>query len=79
MVTISIGIVSLLGTRLITLSREKGRTNRIATIAQSAHGNHFGAFLKIARRTITVRISQLADKLRFNTLIRIEFMINSPS
>jgi len=73
------GIVSLLGTRLRTLLKEKGQTSLIATRAQRRHTIHFGAFFSKGLDTMTARISQLAVMLMFSILRKTALMISPPS
>jgi hypothetical protein len=60
---ISVGTGSLAGTRLKTLSKEKGQISLTATSAQRRQLIHLGAFLSSSLSTIAARISQLAVML----------------
>lgn len=53
--------------RLNALSKENGHNRQIATIAHSTQGNHFGAFRKKSRSTMTARISHPAAMLRLSS------------
>ena len=73
------GIVSLLGIRLNTLSRENGQISRTATSPHKMQGIHFGAFLRSSLTRMTARINQLAVMLIFKNLRKMLLMFIPPS
>ncbi len=57
--------VSALGIRLNALSKERGTTNRRATIPHRRTVIHLGVFFNTNRSSTTAKISQLAAILMF--------------